>query len=51
MIPLSSLSEQEIIAGVLEGVDTAIEQARIETNVLTSLEAPAGDALMTGWCG
>ena len=48
MIPLPSLPEQEIIAGVLDGVDTAIEQARNETNGLTFLKASAADALLTG---
>ena len=48
MIPLPALPEQEIIAGVLDGVDTAIEQDRNETNALTFLKASAADALLTG---
>ena len=48
MIPLPSLPEQEIIARVLDGVDTAIKQIKVKTNVLISLKASAADALLSG---
>ena len=47
-IPLPSMREQEVIAGVLDSIDTAFKQARNETNALTFLKASAADALLTG---
>ena len=47
-IPLPLPPEQRAIGAMLDGVKAAIEQARIETNVLTSLKASAADALLTG---
>ena len=45
MIPLSSVPEQQIIAGVSEGA----EKARIETNVLTLLKLSTADASLSEW--
>ena len=47
-IPLPSLSEQQAIADALDGVDEAIEQGGMETEMLRSLKASAADALLTG---
>ena len=47
-IPLAPLPEQEIIAGVLDSIDTAFKQARNETNALSFLKASAADVLLTG---
>ena len=47
-IPLPPLSEQKTIAGLLDGVDMALEQARNQTNVLQSLKESTADALLTG---
>ena len=47
-IPLPSLPEQEAIAGLLDGVDVAIGQAKHETNMLKLLKESTADALLTG---
>ena len=47
-IPLPSLLEQEAIAGLLDGVDEAIGQAKHETNMLKLLKESTADALLTG---
>ena len=48
MVPLPSLSEQQVIAAMLESVDDAIERGRDERDGLQSLRASAADALLTG---
>ncbi len=48
MIQLPSLSEQKAISAALGGVDEAIEQARMETDMLKCLKNSAADALLTG---
>ena len=47
-IPLPSLSEQEAIAGSLNGVDRTLEQERNQTNMLKLLKDSVADALLTG---
>ena len=49
-LPLSlpPLPEQEAIAGLLDGVDMAIGQAKHETNMLKLLKESTADALLTG---
>ena len=47
-LPLPPLSEQQAIAGVLDGVDAAIGQAKHETNMLKLLKDSTADALLTG---
>ena len=47
-VPFPALEEQQAIAAVLDGVDGAIERAREERARLHSLQASAGDALLTG---
>ena len=47
-LPLPSLPEQRAIAGLLDGVDKAIEQARVERNGLQALKWAASEALLTG---
>ena len=47
-IPLPSLPEQQAIAGLLDGVDVAIGQAKHETNMLKLLKESTADALLTG---
>ena len=49
-MPLSfpTFEEQQAIAAALDGVDTAIEQARQEWDGLQLLKASAADALLTG---
>ena len=46
--PLPSVPEQQAIAGLLDSVDTALEQARNQTNVLQLLKESAAAALLTG---
>ena len=48
MIPLPPLSEQRIIAAMLDAVDHAIERGHGEQDGLQSLKASAADALLTG---
>ena len=48
MVPLPPLAEQQAIAAALDGVDEAIEQGGMETEMLRSLKASAADALLTG---
>ena len=48
MVPLPPLAEQKAIAVALDGVDEAIEQGGMETEMLRSLKASAADALLTG---
>ena len=47
-VPLPPFSEQQTIAGLLDGVDGAVEPMREERNGLLSLKASASDALLTG---
>ncbi len=47
-IPLPSLPEQEIVAGVLESVDRAVERAEDERDGLRALKASTADALLSG---
>ena len=47
-IPLPSLGEQQAIAGLLDGVDIALEQERNQTNMLKLLKESTADALLTG---
>ena len=47
-MPLPPFSEQQTIAGLLDGVDGAVEPMREERNGLLSLKASASDALLTG---
>ena len=48
MVPLPSLSEQRIIAAMLDAVDDAIERGGGQQNGLQSLKASAANALLTG---
>ena len=47
-VPIPSLPEQQAIAGLLDGVDVAIGQAKHETNMLKLLKESTADALLTG---
>ena len=47
-IPLPPLPEQRAIAGLLDGVDVTIGQAKHETNMLKLLKDSTADALLTG---
>ena len=47
-LPLPPLAEQQAIAGLLDGVDLAIGQAKHETNMLKLLKDSTADALLTG---
>ena len=47
-IPLPPLREQQAMAGLLDGVDTKLEQDRNQTNALKCLKESAADALLTG---
>ena len=47
-IPLPPLPEQRAIAGLLDGVDVTIGQAKHETNMLKLLKESTADALLTG---
>ena len=47
-MPLPTPQEQLTIVAALDGVDEAIERARMETDMLKSLKAAAADALLTG---
>ena len=47
-LPLPEQSEQQAIAGVLEGVDDAIKRGRKETYLLKCLKDSTADALLTG---
>ena len=48
-IPLPLLDEQRAIAGLMDGVDMAIEQERQVKERLQSLKVSIADALLTGW--
>ena len=48
LVPLPSLSEQEVGAAMLGSVDDAMAHGRSETDALRSLKASAADALLTG---
>ena len=47
-VPIPSLSEQKAIAGLLDGVDAALEGARTERDGLQLLKESTADALLTG---
>jgi restriction endonuclease S subunit len=47
-IPLPSLGEQQAIAGLLDGVDEAVAEAKRERDGLQLLKESAADALLTG---
>lgn len=48
LVPLPSIAEQKVIAATLDGVDEAMGQARVETDMLKCLKSSAADALLTG---
>ena len=48
LVPLPSLSEQEVGAAMLGSMDDAIAHGRSETDALRSLKASTADALLTG---
>ena len=47
-IPLPLLTEQQAIAGLLDGVDTTISEAKWERDGLQLLKESTADALLTG---
>jgi type I restriction enzyme S subunit len=47
-IPLPSLAEQQAIAGLLDGVDVTVGQAKREQDTLRLLKESTADALLTG---
>ena len=48
LIPLPPIDEQQAIAGLLDGVDVTIGQAKHGTNMLKLLKDSTADALLTG---
>ena len=48
-IPLPPLPEQQAIAGLLDGVDGAVAEAKRERDGLQLLKDSAANALLTGW--
>ena len=47
-LPVPSLPEQQVIAGLLDSVDASIAEARKEREGLQSLKDSTADALLTG---
>lgn len=47
-VPMAPLAEQQVIAGLLDGVDVTLEQARKERDGLKLLKESTADALLTG---
>ena len=48
LVPLTSITEQQAIAEVLDGIDEAIEQNKSALDKMMITKASTADALLTG---